>query len=180
MKRSVIGFSGRIKSGKTTISQAVATALSFPRASFGDYVREEAKRRELDPDSRSILQDLGETLIAQGWSQFCRDVLATVAWQPGSPLVVDGIRHAEAVRELTLIAAPLPFVLVHVAIDEQVRTDRLEDQHLRELAIAELHSTEADARNILPMMADLVVSSAIPLEDSVQEVVEFVQANMSS
>ena len=176
----VVGFSGRISSGKTTISRAVATSLSFPHASFGDCVREEAKRRRLDSDSRSILQDLGQTLIAQGWPQFCSDVLATVAWQPGSSLVVDGIRHVKAVRELTLIASPLRFVLVYVATDEQVLADRLQDPHLRELAIAELHSTETDVRNLLPTMADLVVSSAMPLHDAVQEIVEFVQSDMSN
>ena len=35
-----LGFSGRIKSGKTTIARRVATEPNVPFASFGDFLRE--------------------------------------------------------------------------------------------------------------------------------------------
>ncbi|MGO8670179.1 MAG: hypothetical protein ACLQVD_02250 [Capsulimonadaceae bacterium] len=39
MLEAVIGFSGLARSGKTTVSREVATALGWNYASFGDYVR---------------------------------------------------------------------------------------------------------------------------------------------
>ena len=165
MKQTVIGFSGRIKSGKTTVSQAVADALSCQRASFGDFVRAEATRQGLDAESRSVLQDVGEMLIVQGWPQFCRNVLATADWQPGSSVVVDGIRHAEAVRQLARIVDPIPFVLVHVAVDEEVQQHRIQDEESQNLEDTEFHSTEADVKEVLPMMADLVIDGSHSVDD---------------
>ena len=175
MKPTVIGFSGRIKSGKTTVSQAVADVLSLPRASFGDFVRAEAQRRGLDGESRSVLQNLGELLIDQGWLRFCQDVLATVDWQPGNSLVVDGIRHAAAVRTLSRIVDPLPFVLVHVAVDEEIRQHRFQRQEMQSLREAESHSTEADVKDVLPMMADLIVDGAQAVDDLVREILSGIE-----
>ena len=125
MMAAVIGFAGRKKSGKTTISQTVADTLNWPYASFGDFVRHEASRRNLDATSLVVLQDLGEKLIGDGWPEFCRGVLALSEWKPGKSLIIDGIRHAEAVQQLTRIVAPLPFALVYVSTHDEVLLEAL-------------------------------------------------------
>lgn len=172
-----IGFSGRISSGKTTVSQAVAEALQWPRASFGDFVRTVASNRGLAVDSREVLQEIGVSLISKGWPEFCRDVLAAAGWQPGSAIVVDGIRHAEAVQHLSEIVAPLPFVLVHVRVDEQVRNERLLRRDGAAVqAEVESHSTEAAVKDILPRMADLTVDASWPMDRIIAEVIAYLES----
>ena len=48
----VIGFAGRIGSGKSTLSSEVAERLGWRRASFGDYLRTVAKSSGLDEFER--------------------------------------------------------------------------------------------------------------------------------
>ena len=167
-----IGLSGRIKSGKTTLAQATAKSLGWPYVSFGDYVRRVARQRNLDPESRPVLQNLGESLIARGWPRFCRNVLATANWQAGEPIVVDGIRHVEAVDHLQAIVAPLRFLLIHVTIEAELQHDRIrrEEETLQSLSHLERHSTEADVNSRLPQLAHLVVDGAKPIEEAVTEI----------
>ena len=171
-----IGFSGRIGSGKTTVSEAVAQALRWPLASFRDFVRSVASSRGFNANAREILQEIGKSLISKVWPRFCRDVLAAAGWQPGSGIVVDGIRHVEAVQNLSEIVAPLPFFLVHVAIEEPVRSKRL---FLRDGAPAqtevESHSTEAAVTDILPQGADVIVDAAHPIDRIVAQVIWYLQ-----
>lgn len=167
-----IGFSGLIGSGKTTLSQAVAHALQWPRASFGDFVRSVARNQGIEVESRESLQEIGLSLILKGWPTFCRDVLAAAGWAPGSPIVVDGIRHAEAVHHLSELVAPLPFVLIHVSVKEQVRNMRLDQRDGGPAPTAvELHSTEAAVIDLLPKMADLLVDSTSTLESTCAEII---------
>jgi len=167
----VLGFAGRIKSGKTTISQAVAESLQWPRASFGEYVRSIAESRGLDPKSREQLQDLGESLIAESWPRFCQRVLDASGWKPGNPVVVDGIRHVEAIDHVTAIVAPLPFRLVYVRVPPQVQAARLlESDAARNLAAVESHSTETDVKDELPKRANLVVEGREQLDQIVAEI----------
>ena len=180
MKPTVIGFSGRIKSGKTTISQAVAGALQLKRASFGDFVRDVAVYRGLDADCRQVLQQLGESLIAEGWLKFCRDVLQATDWTQGESIVVDGIRHADAVTELSRLAAPMPVVLVHVETDEKTRITRLARKELIEQESIKSHSTERDVREVLPSMAKLVVDGTKPIDVVVEEIAQFIADCSSS
>jgi len=172
----VIGFSGRIKSGKTTISKAVAESLGIEHASFGDFVRYEATRRGVDPESRHNLQAIGESLIEErGWPQFCRDVLQHAGWKHSHPIIVDGIRHVNAVNALLDIVSPLPFFLVHIQLEEQKRIQRLVDQDFDAQRQLDSHSTERDVKNLLPGMADLIVNCNHAIEDIVAAVASTIQ-----
>jgi len=102
----ILAFSGGIGSGKSTLSSGVAEALEWPRVSFGRYVRAVALDRGLDAESREVLQEVGESLITAGWVPFCRAVLTQADWRPERSLVVDGIRHVEALQTLRALAAP--------------------------------------------------------------------------
>lgn len=170
----LIGFSGPLKSGKTTVSTAVANALHLKRASFGDFVRQIAARRGLDPTKRRVLQFLGDELISKGWTKFCLDVLKSANWKKGESIVVDGIRHAQALLELARISKPLPAILIHVEIDEAVRNERIDHHTKRHIGSFESHSTEDDVSSVLPSMASIIVRGYEPLSDVVDEVVAFV------
>jgi len=73
---SVVAIAGRIASGKTTVAQELSVRVGCPYASFGAYVRVVAHRRGLNSD-RPALQQLGEQLIAEGWTQFVEGVVAS-------------------------------------------------------------------------------------------------------
>jgi hypothetical protein len=104
---------------------ALAERLQCPRASFGDYVRSVAVERGLDAEDRQVLQALGDELIAsQGWSAFCQAVLDHAGYTAG-PVVVDGIRHAQAADVMCALVAPTSWRLVAVDSEYEVRLSRL-------------------------------------------------------
>ncbi len=177
MRPVVLAFAGSIASGKSTLSVSVATALGWPRVSFGDHVREVARNSGLDC-SREVLQDVGASLIDKGWEDFCRTVLRQVNWSPGQPLIVDGIRHVEAIDVLRQLVAPSTLLLVLVVLNEPTREARLRERGMTDhgkFHQIEAHSTEAQVKTVLPRMADITVDGARPVEDLVREIVTRVQ-----
>lgn len=176
MKPIVLGFSGKIASGKSTLSTEVASSLGWQRASFGDYVRTVAQHQRLG-ESREVLQVVGASLINQGMEQFCQSVLAQANWQPGQPLIVDGIRHAEIVPILRHLVAPLELCLIFVVVNESTRLARLIERGStnREQQQLEAHSTETQVQTVLPRMADLIVDGTRKVEELVLEIVTWVQ-----
>lgn len=78
-------------------------------------VRDEAANRGLSHD-RECLQQIGAQLIAAGWEPFTRQVLAQAGWAPGDPVIVDGVRHQEAITTLRALTTPLPIVVIYLDI----------------------------------------------------------------
>jgi cytidylate kinase len=172
----VLGFSGKRGSGKSTISQSVAEALNWRRTGFGDYVRGEAKPRDLD-ESLENLQAIGEELVARGPETFCRAVLRQADWEPGDSLVVDGIRHVEVVAALRAVIAPDQFRLVYISLAEDVREARLSERDNISRGGArqyDAHSTEAQVES-LSRIADLVVDGSLPDSKITEKIVRWVQ-----
>lgn len=152
----VLAFTGRIGSGKTTLSRQVAEALGWKRASFGDYLRDFAKGHGLET-SRDVLQELGESLIHKGVDDFCRSVLTHFEWRSGEPLVIDGVRHAVVVEALRRLVAPLELRLVFVEVAEKdrlKRLQRLEKEVVSRLPDFEQHSTEREVATTLRDIAE--------------------------
>jgi cytidylate kinase len=176
LKSIIVGFAGKIGSGKTTISAALAEALNWPRASFGDYVRGVARERGLE-ESREVLQEIGASL-AENPDEFCLSFLGLVDWKPGQNLVVDGIRHAKIIDALRRVTEPSRVFLVFVRVDERVRRKRLLDNRDAGKQAAfgyEAHTTEADVNTVLPALADLVADGARPVPDLVNQIVAWIQ-----
>jgi cytidylate kinase len=166
VKSVAVGVSGRIGSGKTTLAQALAVRMECGYASFGDYVRSVALARELNVSERKVLQDVGDELIAAGWLPFCRAMLDHSGYAGGS-VVVDGIRHREAVTTLAQIVAPLPFRLLAVYIDSERRDRRLRDRgvDLIGVKVAEAHANESHVGAVLDL-ADYTVAGHLTIEQS--------------
>jgi dephospho-CoA kinase len=171
MRKTVLGFSGGIATGKSSLSEAVARALGCPRVSFGEHVRSRARAQGLD-QRREILQALGEQLIRQDIRGFCRAVLADADWKPGNSLIIDGVRHAAVISVLKEFVAPSELRLVHIEADEKSRLARLTARGESDSGLANLerHSTESDVRTVLPGIADLVVDGSRPLQIVANEV----------
>ncbi|MFC1611494.1 AAA family ATPase [Myxococcota bacterium] len=172
----VVGISGGIGAGKTTISTELASRLGWRRTSFGDYVRKVAVQRGLGTD-RSALQRTGEDLIEQGWERFVEAVLKSCGWSQGFPLVVDGIRHVEALQTIRHLVAPQPTFLILLELDEGERESRTKSRDgaaSAHLAEADSHSTETQVPRELRECADLVLDTRRPVEELVGAVMQHI------
>lgn len=176
MKSTVIGFSGGIASGKSTLSEAIALTLGCPRVSFGAHMRAEAKRRG-QPTDRDTLQAIGEELVAADPDGVCRAVLAQSAFAPGGPLVVDGIRHVEIADRLGRLVQPSEFKHVHVAAEKETRASRFvaRGEGQEPLDRFDSHSTEHDVHRGLPERADVVVKGDEPIEALIERVAKWAE-----
>lgn len=168
----VVCLSGRIGSGKTSVSAALGSARRAVTASFGAYVRREAVARGLDAEQREVLQDLGAELIAEnGHEWLCRQVVATANWNGDCDLVIDGVRHVEVLETIRRITYPVRTLLVYLALEAEAELGvRAELRGVSSGARADLeqHSTEIDVIRALPDLADVVVSA----ENSVEQIVD--------
>jgi cytidylate kinase len=169
----VLCFSGGIASGKTSLATAVADRLGAASASFGRFVRATALARGIS-EEREKLQALGESLIDEmGWPGFCRAVLDAAGWKSGSLLVIDGIRHVDALETIRGVVAPVPLKLVFVDVAQDIRQARAEGRpgEAARLAKADAHSTEKDVHHVLKVRADLVLDGTREQRLLVDEVV---------
>lgn len=155
----VVAVAGRIGAGKSAVAGAVADALDAERTSFGRVVRGVAAERGLPQDRRS-LQALGEQLIAQeGWAAFTRRVLPSGT---GS-VVIDGVRHLDAVPALRGLASPRRFILVFVDAGDTTRHRRLAVRdHVDPAAVmaADGNANEAQT-DAVRALADVVVRNDV-------------------
>ena len=120
----VVAFAGKIGSGKTTITKSLADLLAWPRASFGDYVREAARQRGMK-DTREVLQVLGTEILRADPRNFCQSVLAHCGWNAGQNLLIDGLRHEETIEIIKGLTHATTVSIVFVKISEEVRLERL-------------------------------------------------------
>jgi adenylate kinase family enzyme len=124
----VISFSGRIGSGKTSITQTLAGLLEWPRTGFGDYLRARIAREGGDPNSREALQDLGQKLVDADSERFCRDVLSVARFEPGGFLLLDGVRHVDIQKCVSRLVVPSRSMLIHIAIDDSEVRKRVQSR----------------------------------------------------
>jgi dephospho-CoA kinase len=174
---AVLAFAGRMGSGKTTLTIALAEVLGCKRASFGDYVRNVVKARGLE-ETRENLQKIGTGLLEQDRLGFCSEVLRHAGWEPGEGLVLDGLRHAETIDLLRQLVSPLTFKIVYLEIDDGIRLERLgaRGEGEREaLSLAEAHSSELQVTTVLARLADLTIDSGSSVQETVRRVVEWAQ-----
>jgi dephospho-CoA kinase len=166
-----LGLVGRIGSGKTSLATEVARNLECPLASFGDFVRRTAAERGLDAEQRGVLQAVGDDLIEAGWEPFCRAVLAEAGYSGGS-VVIDGIRHSEALRTVRRIIRPTALHVVAVTTPDSERLKRLGNRGMStaEIDAADGHSNEREVGAILSA-ADLIIDSRTPAAEAATEVV---------
>ena len=159
-------FSGRIGSGKTSITQILSTALGWPRAGFGDYLRARIAREGGDPNSRQVLQDLGQSLVDTDPDGFCLDVFKSAKFQPGGNLLLDGIRHVDIKNRIAALVAPSRTILIHLTLDDAELLKRVESrsQGNVDLARAEKHRVKSELVNSLPQIADRVVDANLSIQ----------------
>jgi dephospho-CoA kinase len=171
---TIVAFAGRIGAGKSSVAKALADHLGWKLASFGAFVRTVAFSRGLS-SSRESLQAVGKELEATDAPALCRSVLDAASWQPGQPLVIEGIRHVSVLEILRALVAPQPLVFIYLGADEEQRRSRLRQRGAEEadrLEAVEAHPTEQDVVTRLPKVADLVLSNTTESESELAVQIE--------
>ena len=169
---NILGFSGSIGSGKSTLSVELAGRINYKYASFGNYVRKIATRMGCIDPSRAQLQGIGETLVENGARKFCISVLQDAEWLQGEGLIVDGIRHLDTLELISKICQPQKMFLIYITVDEGIRRERLISRGRdNELASTLKHSTELQAKEILRSKADLVIDGSKKVDDNLQRII---------
>lgn len=157
-----VGLAGTISSGKTSIARALWESTGWTIASFGGYISKEARLRGLDWNKREVLQDLGDELIAKGWQHFCLAVLSDSNWKQGNGLIIDGIRHVEAVSCIRKLVTPLRLIFVYVSTPDDIRRERYVAKYNGStlLDTIEQHTSELQVKTAIKMAATVVVDGA--------------------
>jgi dephospho-CoA kinase len=159
--KAIICLSGDIASGKTTVAQALAERFpSVAVRSFGEVVRQQA-RRQGKSLGRATLQAVGLSLVQAGWPAFVDALLEDVP-QSFDVLIVDGIRHVEAVDELRRRHVSGRFLTVYLTVAPATQEQRLRERgeslssrgHIVESSLPEVEAS-----------ADVVIDSMLPLAE---------------
>lgn len=167
----VICFSGRIGSGKSSVTSALADALDWPKAGFGDYLRALLLQQGNVAPTREQLQDLGQELVTADPDRFVLDVMKSSGFLPGGNLLLDGIRHVDIYHRVVALAAPSLACLLHLSTDDMHVKERVEKRGdgLSDLSRAEGHVVESELATSLPSIADLIIDASAPLDDVVMQ-----------
>lgn len=165
-------LAGEIATGKTTLANGLVAALPHAtRVGFGDVVRRRVADAGLGP-SRTNLQDMGERLIAQGWSEFVALLAAEVKIDPGV-LVVDGIRHVAALHALRAQFLHRRIALVYLDSADQEQQTRLAERGENPASLA--HPVERDLSAVRDL-AGLVLPADEPTARQVTKVLAWLEA----
>lgn len=164
----VVGFSGKIGSGKTTIAKYAAEKFKITYVSFGDYIKREAFLRKIKI-TRKNLQNLGQLMYEQDELKFCQNVLDYYNWDGSSSLIIDGIRHLKVNSTLKKLALPLPYFLIYIETNDNLRKQRI---GLNNISLLDNHPTEKAVQQNLIVAANYVIDSDEPLEITEKKVEE--------
>lgn len=165
----IICLAGPRASGKSTTAKSLAALLGWRFFSFGDYVREVARERGLDPQDLPVLQNIGSELIDMGWDSFCNNVLTFYGYN-NENVVIDGIRHVQAVNTLSSITQSRVF-LVYLDVPETVQNERIQHRNRGEYEGHENHEVEKEVKCEVREKADIIINAEIPPEEVVQSII---------
>lgn len=119
-ERLVIGITGRIGSGKTTVGRYLESRHGFQYLRYSEVL---AAWRAKDPESKAHLQEVGWEVMAGGMqAELNRRLIAQV--KPDVSVAVDGLRHSLDYETLSN-SFPKAFRLLYIHSAPQIRFDRL-------------------------------------------------------
>lgn len=147
----VIAIAGGRGAGKRTISKLLVSRLAAKRASFGEYLRGEARRVAIMPFIEG-LQNLGQRLVSTEPASFVEMVLRAADWDRTGILVIDGIRHIEILDTLRSLLSPIPVQLVLISVASPFRKKRLEGrgENVTDFEQLDAAETEVQIFGLLP------------------------------
>lgn len=124
-KRILIGLTGSFASGCSELRKTLKERYDFDSFKLSGEVREEAKRRGLDPDKREVLQALGNALREKhGNNYLAIKAMEKVDATDAEKIVLHGIRNIGEINELRKRPN---FYLVAVDSSEDTRWERVKE-----------------------------------------------------
>jgi dephospho-CoA kinase len=138
-KRLVVGVTGRIGAGKTSVAKHLSEAHRFFYVRYSQVLSEWKAK---DPDRKKHLQAVGWEVMGGGMQA---DLNARLIAQipPKSDCAVDGLRHPIDFDSLTKTFAPR-FYLLYIDCPQEIRWERLKARFpdLEEFRRADSHRVE--------------------------------------
>jgi len=160
---TVIGIIGRISSGKSTKAKKICENYKAHIMSFGKYLFDFSKERNL-PTDRDSLQNLGEQFIAADSTKFFQDVLNS---QPPLPeiIIIEGIRHKAIYDEIKRRCEKTIFAFIDVPIEtrydwyrERKKEGDKEVSSLSDFKEIDTHPVENEIDS-LKILCDMIITS---------------------
>ncbi|MBS7606037.1 MAG: AAA family ATPase [Candidatus Bathyarchaeia archaeon] len=121
-EKLVVGLAGMPGAGKSVIVE-VAKERGYGIVVMGDEVREEARKRGLNPSPENIGRIMLELRRSEGEAVIARRCLAKIVERPEDRILVDGIRSLAEVEEFK--RSFRNFVLLAVHAPPKLRFQRL-------------------------------------------------------
>lgn len=113
-KKIVIGIAGMPGAGKATAEEALRQR-GYPIIVMGDEVREEAKRRNLDPTPENLGKIMLEIRDEEGSEVLARRCIPKIMALDSNIVGVDGIRSLQEVEEYRKVFQKAIIIAVHAS-----------------------------------------------------------------
>lgn len=161
MRQTIIGVSGHIGSGKTTLSGVISRKWRFIHLSFGNLI-EEVLKKESEEITRKKLQDKGEQMIRDLGCKGIVDLLFEKNdVNTTSNYVIDGIRRVGVYLHLREFFGD-SFKLIFLEVPLGIRLKRIRNRSFKDINIEstdELRELENREEEIIDLRkyADLII-----------------------
>jgi dephospho-CoA kinase len=120
VKRLVVGITGRIGSGKTTVGRYLESTYGFQYLRYSEVLADWLAK---DPESKAQLQKVGWDVMAGGMQvELNRRLVEQIT--PDSDVAVDGLRHKLDYETLNACFST-SFTLLYLQTDAKERFERL-------------------------------------------------------
>ncbi len=176
----VIGVAGMPGAGKATVREMVE-AMGYPVVVMGDVIREEAKRRKMEPTPENIgyimlklREDKGPTVVAERCIPKIKDAKHDI-------VVVDGIRSLHEVEEFKRHFPKFILIAIHASPETRFRRlferGRSDDPRNREVfAERDMRELSVGLGNAIATADYLIVNEGTKaqLERKIRKVLETV------
>lgn len=173
----VVAISGKLRSGKTSVSKELSRQLGWPRVAFGDYVRAEVESAGGDPMCRRALQDYGLRRVEADPLGFCSCVLGQIEYDYHTNLIVDGVRHKAALESIRQLCMPMQTRLVYIKCTDKVRYERANNLRIDDNLFSQQnqHPVELESEGVLEDMASFIADCEDEPTEIVRSVIEYIR-----
>ena len=113
-EKFLIGVTGMQGSGKATVKQ-VAEAMGYSTVVMGDEVREEAKRRNLEPTPENLGTIMLKLREEEGLAAIAKRCILKIEKAKSSIVIVDGVRSLSEVEEFKKHFKEFTLIAVHAS-----------------------------------------------------------------
>jgi len=113
-EKFIIGVTGMSGSGKATVRQ-IAEIMGYSTVVMGDEVREEAKRRNLEPTPENLGMIMLKLREEEGSAAVAKRCIPKIENAKSNIVIVDGVRSLQEVEEFKKHFKKLTLIAVHAS-----------------------------------------------------------------